>query len=176
MYIRCILSLKLCNSLYLQQPGPEHCGARVEGEDHPGWSADSWIQCAALQPGLLVSRVRTILLYLYTAVLWDTYYIYCCTMLYILYLLLSKQDFWYLEYVQYYYYLLSPYHPNNTTSNPTTTTTPTTSHLSTTWDQMYTNEPTAGLSATSDPALILGGKCSYTRVYTVYTLHYTICL
>ena len=129
MYIRCILSLKLCNSLYLQQPGPEHCGARVEGEDHPGWSADSWIQRAAFQPIFLVSRVRTILL------------------------------------------PIIPISPNITTSNPTTTT-PTTSHLSTTWDQMYTNEPTAGLSATSDPALILGGKCSYTRVYTVYSLHY----
>lgn len=34
------------------------------------------------------------------------------------------------------------------------------SHLSVTWDQMYTNEPTAGLSATSDPSLILGGKRS----------------
>ncbi len=32
------------------------------------------------------------------------------------------------------------------------------SHLSVTWDQMYGNEPTAGLSATSDPSLILGGK------------------
>lgn len=31
------------------------------------------------------------------------------------------------------------------------------SHLSVTWDQMYGNEPTAGLSATSDPSLILGG-------------------
>ena len=30
-------------------------------------------------------------------------------------------------------------------------------HLSTTWDVMYLNEPTAGLSTTSDPALILGG-------------------
>ena len=78
--------------------------------------------------------------------------------------LLSNQDFWYLEYVL-YYYLLPPYPPNITISNPTTTTT---SHLSTTWDQMYTNEPTAGLSATSDPALILGGKCSYTSIYSIF--------
>jgi hypothetical protein len=33
------------------------------------------------------------------------------------------------------------------------------SHLYVTWDQMYANEPTAGLSSTSDPALILGGEC-----------------
>jgi hypothetical protein len=32
------------------------------------------------------------------------------------------------------------------------------SHLSVTWDQMYGNEPTDGLSATSDPSLILGGE------------------
>jgi hexosaminidase len=31
-------------------------------------------------------------------------------------------------------------------------------HLSTTWDDMYLNEPTEGLSATSDPSLILGGE------------------
>ena len=31
------------------------------------------------------------------------------------------------------------------------------SHLDVTWDVMYGNEPTAGLSATSDPNLILGG-------------------
>ena len=32
------------------------------------------------------------------------------------------------------------------------------SHLSTTWNTMYLNEPTAGLSAASDPSLILGGE------------------
>jgi hexosaminidase len=32
------------------------------------------------------------------------------------------------------------------------------SHLDVTWDVMYGNEPTAGLSATSDPSLILGGE------------------
>jgi hexosaminidase len=32
------------------------------------------------------------------------------------------------------------------------------SHLDTTWDAMYNNEPTDGLSPTSDPSLILGGE------------------
>lgn len=31
-------------------------------------------------------------------------------------------------------------------------------HLGTTWEQMYLNEPTDGLSATSDPTLIVGGE------------------
>lgn len=42
--------------------------------------------------------------------------------------LLSNQDSWYLD------------------------------HLDTTWQTMYLNEPTEGLSPTSDPSLILGGK------------------
>lgn len=42
--------------------------------------------------------------------------------------LLSNQDYWYLD------------------------------HLATTWDLMYGNEPTAGLSASSNSALILGGE------------------
>lgn len=41
------------------------------------------------------------------------------------------------------------------------------SHLTVTWDQMYGNEPTAGLSPTSDPSLILGGAY-YTVLYVLY--------
>lgn len=32
------------------------------------------------------------------------------------------------------------------------------SHLDTTWEDMYTNEPTTGLSPSSDPSLLLGGE------------------
>jgi len=59
--------------------------------------------------------------------------------------LLSNQDSWYLD------------------------------HLSTTWDVMYGNEPTADLSESSDPSLILGGEsCMWAETVDASDLHNTV--
>ena len=42
-------------------------------------------------------------------------------------------------------------------------------HLEVTWDKMYKNEPTDGLSASSDPALIIGGEsCMWGEVILLH--------
>lgn len=46
-------------------------------------------------------------------------------------------------------------------------------HLEVTWDKMYKNEPTDGLSASSDPALIIGGEsCMWGEVILLHISKY----